>query len=57
MKERFNGTEYGYNGTEFGIKKQRCFIFSSLKYFRGYGQSIYFYNEINSNKEFPNYSI
>ena len=38
-----------------------CFIFSSLKYFRGYRLSMkifyskFFYNEINSNENFPDY--
>ena len=38
-----------------------CFIFSSLKYFRGYRLSTkifyskFFYNEIDSNENFPDY--
>ena len=39
------------------------FIFSSLKYFRGYRLSTkifysnFFYNKINSNENFPDYSM
>ena len=40
-----------------------CFIFSSLKYFRGYRLSTkifyskFFYNEINSNENFSDYGM